>query len=75
MAATVHNESFVPDAILRVTAQKIGIGGIERLTTLVNGSIPGPELRVPEGEVVWIRVYNDMQDQNLTMVVSMDVSY
>lgn len=63
-----HDETFAPDAILRVTAQEINIGGIQRLTTLVNDSIPGPELRIPEGEVTWIRVYNDMSDQNLTMV-------
>ena len=64
----VHNDSFTPDAVLRVTAQEISLGGIRRLTTLVNGSIPGPELRIPEQEVAWIRVYNDMQGQNLTMV-------
>ena len=64
----VHNASFIPDAVLRVTLQNINVGGIRRLTTLVNGSLPGPELRIPEQEVTWIRVYNDMQDQNLTMV-------
>ena len=67
-AIVVHNGSFTPDAVLRVTAQDINLGGIRRLTTLVNGSIPGPELRIPEQEVAWIRVYNDMQDQNLSMV-------
>ena len=65
---SIHDASFTPDAVLRVTAQDISLGGIHRLSTLVNGSIPGPELRIPEGEVAWIRVYNDMQDQNLTMV-------
>ncbi len=67
-AAAVHNGSFIPDAVLRVTAQNIKMGGIQRLTTLINGSVPGPELRIPEGEVAWVRVYNDMKDQNLTMV-------
>lgn len=66
--ACTHNASFIPDAILHVTAQNFSLGGIQRLTTLVNGSVPGPQLRIPEGEVAWIRVYNDMQDQNLTMV-------
>lgn len=66
--AVVHDNSFSPDAILRVTLQNISLGGIQRLTTLVNGSIPGPELRVPENEIAWIRVYNDMKGQNLTMV-------
>lgn len=68
VTAIVHDNSFSPDAILRITAQNISLGGIQRLTTLVNGSIPGPELRVPENEIAWIRVYNDMKDQNLTMV-------
>ena len=68
VTAIVHDDSFSPDAILRVTAQNFSLGGIQRLTSLVNGSIPGPELRVPENETAWIRVYNDMNDQNLTMV-------
>ena len=68
VTAIVHDNSFSPDAILRVTVQNISLGGIQRLTTLVNGSIPGPELRVPENEIAWIRVYNDMKGQNLTMV-------
>ena len=68
VTATVHDESFTPDAILRVTAQNVSLGGIQRLTTLVNGSIPGPELRIPENETAWIRVFNDMRGQNLTMV-------
>ncbi|KAF2789208.1 multicopper oxidase [Melanomma pulvis-pyrius CBS 109.77] len=63
----VHGDLFVPDAILRISAQNISIGGIQRYTTLVNGSVPGPELRVSEGKVVWIRVYNDMTDRNTTM--------
>ena len=68
VTANVHDDSFRPDAILRVTAQNVSLGGIQRLTTLVNGSIPGPELRVPENETAWIRVFNDMRGQNLTMV-------
>ena len=68
VTATVHDDSFIPDAILRVTTQNISLGGIEKLTTLINGSVPGPELRVPENETAWIRVFNDMEDRNLTMV-------
>ena len=68
VTATIHDDSFTPDAILRVTAQNVSLGGIQKLTTLVNGSIPGPELRVPENETAWIRVFNDMNGQNLTMV-------
>ena len=32
------------------------------------GTSPGPELRFQEGQTKWVRVYNDMDDQNLTMV-------
>lgn len=66
--AKVHDSTFTPDAILRVTLQDTAIGGISRLTTLVNGTLPGPVLRLLENEVAWIRVYNDVSDQNLTMV-------
>ncbi|PHH84192.1 hypothetical protein CDD83_2340 [Cordyceps sp. RAO-2017] len=59
--------SFAPDAVLRVTRRDIDIGGITRYSTLVNDSLPGPTLRIPEAKVVWIRVYNDMTDDNLTM--------
>lgn len=68
VTATIHDDSFTPDAILRVTSQVFSLGGIQKLTTLVNGSIPGPELRVPENETACIRVFNDMKGQNLTMV-------
>ncbi|EHK22485.1 uncharacterized protein TRIVIDRAFT_29729 [Trichoderma virens Gv29-8] len=63
----VHDDSFIPDEVLRVTRQYVGIGGIVRYTTLVNGTTPGPELHIPEDKVVWIRVYNDIPDANLTM--------
>lgn len=63
-----HDESFVPDAVLTVTQGNIGIGGLERYSTLVNGSVPGPTLSLPEDKVFWIRVYNNMKDQNLTIV-------
>lgn len=66
--ATIHGDSFVPDAVLRVTLQTISLGGIQRPTTLINGTVPGPELRLPEGGVAWIRVHNDMKDRNVTMV-------
>jgi hypothetical protein len=64
----VHDDTFVPDHVLRVTSEEIGIGGIRRYSTLINGTLPGPEIHIPEDKVVWIRVYNDMEDGNLTMV-------
>jgi L-ascorbate oxidase len=35
---------------------------------LVNGTSPGPEIRLAEGNVYWIRVFNDMEQNNVTMV-------
>lgn len=64
----VHDDTFTPTHVLRISRKEFCVGGIIRYTTLVNDSLPGPELHLPEGEVVWIRVYNDMHDANLTMV-------
>jgi L-ascorbate oxidase len=68
LEAHVHDASFIPDAVLRISAETVSVGGIQRHSVLINGSIPGPELRFPEGKVIWIRAYNDMADQNVTMV-------
>jgi L-ascorbate oxidase len=62
-----HDESFVPDAVLRVTEQVIVQSCLPaKATVLINGTSPCPELRM--GETYWIRVYNDMADKNCTMV-------
>jgi L-ascorbate oxidase len=64
-----HDETFVPDAILRITQANISQSCLpSRLVVLVNGTSPGPELRIKEGQTYWIRVYNDMVDRNYTMV-------
>ncbi|KAI0161988.1 Cupredoxin [Xylariaceae sp. FL1272] len=63
----IHDASFIPDIVLSVTRTNISLGGINRYSTLVNGTLPGPDLRLPANEIVWIRVYNDMTDANLTM--------
>ncbi|KOS18373.1 L-ascorbate oxidase [Escovopsis weberi] len=49
----VHGSSFKPDEVLCVTRKNISVGGIFRYTTLVNGSLPGPVLRLPEDKVIW----------------------
>lgn len=69
----VHDESFQPDRILRVTAVNYPLDCTVRYSVLINGTHPGPELRFREGDKVWIRVYNDMTDENLTMVCEVDV--
>ncbi|KAL4950911.1 Cupredoxin [Aspergillus filifer] len=62
-----HDSSFQPDYILRVTAANYSETCTERYSVLINGSSPGPELRLREGEINWIRVYNDMTDANTTI--------
>jgi len=64
-----HNEDFIPDVILRVTSEVRTQSCLPaRDIVLINGTSPGPELHLVEGKTYWIRVYNDMSDQNLTMV-------
>ncbi|KAK3942667.1 putative L-ascorbate oxidase [Diplogelasinospora grovesii] len=68
-AATVHDDSFSPDHILRITLLNVSTAceSQSRQTVVVNGTVPGPALHLLPGAVSWIRVYNDMSDQNLTM--------
>ncbi|KAI9662960.1 MAG: hypothetical protein M1821_008007 [Bathelium mastoideum] len=66
-ALTTHDASFEPDIILRVTSQQVNIAGYADSYPLVNGSYPGPAIELTAGQRTWIRVYNDMQTDNLTM--------
>ncbi|KAH8669081.1 putative laccase [Xylariales sp. PMI_506] len=66
--AILHDSSFTPDFVLRITEQEATQSCITKPNIiLINGTTPGPELRLKEGRVYWIRVYNDMTGQNLTM--------
>jgi L-ascorbate oxidase len=70
-----HNETFTPDAVLRVTASNVSQSCYpSKSTALINGTSPGPELRIKEGITYWIRVFNDMTDKNLTMVDFPDIN-
>jgi len=64
----VHDASFTPDHILRVTYSETPTGCQSRTSVVVNGTIPGPALHILPGARTWIRVFNDMEDKNLTMV-------
>jgi len=69
--AATHGDSFTPDINLHVTAEERKQSCVPTKEIIViNGTSPGPELRLPEGKLVWIRVYNDMLHENLTMVSS-----
>ena len=64
----VHNKSFTPDVIIRGTVQNVSQACINRYSVLLNGTSPGPEVRITAGKTTWVRVYNDMSDRNLTVV-------
>jgi hypothetical protein len=64
----VHDNSFHPDYILRATAQNISVACQSRYSVVINETSPGPAIYMEEGKTTWVRVYNDMPDQNLTVV-------
>jgi L-ascorbate oxidase len=64
----IYNTSFTPGFSLRVSVRNITQGCSVRESVIVNGTSPGPTLHIKPNKVTWIRVYNDMADQNLTMV-------
>ena len=65
----MHDSTFNPDFILVVTEQEFTQSCITKpKVLLVNGTSPGPEIRLVEGGVYWIRVMNAMDNNNLTMV-------
>jgi L-ascorbate oxidase len=63
----IHDGTFTPDQVLRVTAQNISINCESRFSVVINGTSPGPPLYLVEGKPQWIRVYNDIVDQNVTV--------
>jgi L-ascorbate oxidase len=64
-----HDKDFYPDIVLRATNKTLSPLGLERPSVVINGTSPGPALRIKGGRTTWIRVYNDMSEQNLTVVI------
>lgn len=62
-----HDSDFVPDHVLRITYETACIACQSRPSVLVNGTTPGPALRLQPGKTSWIRVYNDMDKYNTTV--------
>ncbi|KAG8156604.1 hypothetical protein KVR01_013555 [Diaporthe batatas] len=67
LGLTTHDSTFVPDHVLRISAKDISQACDQRHSAVVNGTSPGPAIRIRPGGSSWIRVYNDMEDHNLTM--------
>lgn len=51
-----------------MTRNKVNMACRYRDSVVVNGTSPGPEIRLKPEQTTWIRVYNDMDNENLTMV-------
>ncbi|KAG8627880.1 hypothetical protein KVT40_003753 [Elsinoe batatas] len=51
----------------KATEKNIDIACEKRVSVVFNGTSPGPTLRLNEGKTTWIRVYNRLGDQNLTV--------
>jgi L-ascorbate oxidase len=63
-----HDGGFTPDFYLSVTYENHTVACQTRMSALVNGTSPGPTLRLPAGKTSWVRVCNDMEEFNTTMV-------
>lgn len=63
-----HDGVFTPDFYLSVTYENHTVACQHRMSALVNGTSPGPTLRLPAGKTSWVRVCNDMEEFNTTMV-------
>jgi L-ascorbate oxidase len=63
-----HGGDFVPDFFLSVTYENHTVACQRHMSVLVNRTSPGPTLRLPAGKTSWVRVCNDMDNYNTTMV-------
>ncbi|KAB8337293.1 hypothetical protein FH972_021594 [Carpinus fangiana] len=64
---TIHDDSFQPNVVLRISSINVSIACTTRLSTVVNDTSPGPAVVIPAGQTTWIRVFNDQTDQNATV--------
>ncbi|KIW71105.1 L-ascorbate oxidase [Phialophora macrospora] len=56
-----------PDYVLVATAQNISINCRSRYSVVFNGTSPGPPLYLRENYTTWVRVYNRIENENLTV--------
>jgi hypothetical protein len=67
-SVAVHDASWQPTYALYATAEEITVNCCQRLSVVFNGTLPGPPLYLKEEETTWVRVYNRLENHNLTMV-------
>jgi L-ascorbate oxidase len=68
--AVVHDNTWEPEYVLVATAQNITTNCHSRYSVVFNETSPGPALYMKEGKTTWVRVYNKVEDKNLTVVGS-----
>ncbi|KAL6241434.1 hypothetical protein RBB50_011698 [Rhinocladiella similis] len=56
-----------PEYVLVATAKNLTINCQTRFSVVINGTTPGPTLHMKENFTTWVRVYNRIPDQNLTV--------
>ncbi|RVX68439.1 hypothetical protein B0A52_07439 [Exophiala mesophila] len=61
------SDSAEPDYVLVATAQDLNINCQTRYSVVLNGTSPGPPLYMKEGQSTWIRVFNHIKDENVTV--------
>ncbi|TFY79386.1 hypothetical protein EWM64_g4622 [Hericium alpestre] len=59
--------AWQPDHVLRIASGPVAADCTVRNSAVINGTSPGPTIRLKEGDHVWIRVYNDMEGSNTTL--------
>ncbi|RXK37646.1 L-ascorbate oxidase [Tremella mesenterica] len=66
-AGFLRVNAWQPDYILRVSETTLYSDCQPRQSVVINGTSPGPLLTFQEGQHYWVRVYNDLPDQNTTV--------
>ncbi|KAH7038265.1 L-ascorbate oxidase [Microdochium trichocladiopsis] len=66
-APEYHGGDWRPEYVLVATAQNITINCESRYSVTFNQTSPGPMLRLQEGKTTWVRVWNRIPDNNLTV--------
>ncbi|ETS75598.1 hypothetical protein PFICI_12542 [Pestalotiopsis fici W106-1] len=62
-----HDGSWEPEYVLIATSQNITVNCHSRKSVVFNGTSPGPAIHMVEGKTTWVRVYNQIQNDNLTV--------
>ena len=63
-----HDASWEPEYVLVATAENITINCQSRYSTVFNGTSPGPTIHLQEGKTTWVRVWNRIENDNVTVV-------